>query len=92
MNKTTNGPVWRELDRTRYGGRVLGGERALTADLPGDVTLWVEFRPHRTPRWTVDVARGNAWVARDEDGGRTLATAKRRAMDIAMMAHPEATR
>ena len=87
MSKTTNGPVWREL----YGQNTMGW-RALTADLPGDVTLWVEFRPERTPRWAVDVARAGAWVAQRKDGGPTLATAKRRAMDIAMMAHLEAKR
>lgn len=94
MNDTTTarGPVWRELGRTHHGGRVLGGERALTADLPGDVTLWIEFRPERTPRWTVDVARGNAWVARNEDGGPTLATSKRRAMGLAAMRRAEMVR
>lgn len=83
---TTNGPVWRELKGT---GRVKGA-RFFTADLPGNVTLWVEFYRDRDPRWTVDVARGNAWIARGEDGGPTLATAKRRAMDLAMVRRVEA--
>lgn len=81
---TTRGPVWRELQAKPGGGR------RLTADMPGEVTLWVESYPRQTPRWTVDVARGFAWVARREDGGLTLATAKRRAMDLAMIRRVEA--
>lgn len=87
MSKTMSGPVWREL----YGQNTLGW-RALTTDLPNGYVLWVDFRPDRAPRWVVDVAHDNAWIARREDGGPTLATAKRRAMDLAMMAHLEAKR
>ena len=89
MNQaTTNGPAWRELK----GTGMVKGARYFTADLPGNVTLWVEYYPERGRPWTVDVARGNAWVARDEDGGTTLATAKRRAMDLATMRRVEVVR
>lgn len=79
-----NGPVWRELVERATSPQVCHGWRRLTADLPGDVTLWIEKR-RGARSWTVDVARGNAWIAKGEDGGPTLATAKRRAMDLAVM-------
>lgn len=84
MSKTTSGPVWRELNERATTPRVCHGWRRLTADLPGEVVLWIEKRRGATS-WTVDVAVGKSWIARDEDGGPTLATAKRRAMDLAVM-------